>query len=1351
MTTRKSLRKSRTSADASSDVLVEVAYAFGSHCGTGFTDAVAFADIGGQYLVHPVGRHVSFRHIGSGETSYVIESAQVQLVTACAISRNRSLVAVAERCASRPLSQITLYNLRVTSASPERQPTRTLQDLGLVGIVGALGFSADAESSLLVLASRAPELMLAVVDWRKNHVVGRCKLLDQVDRVALSPLEDGVVSASGSSSLRLWTLPDEKAAEDGGEGGSPLAAEGADEVDLPEDELVALPQPLGLAEASSMFTDHAWIDPADGSLVACTEEGPVHIILAKTGAEPDLLRTIAMPFIPSGEVPRSVCCFPGGFVLGGDSATLSLWEQQNLDPDDEIIDPQVAARALEHIRTAVVAPSQHAGAAVCCVDVVCPGEDHSDRIAIGLSDRSIGHMKLATLRRGGDSFEETQCELLSGGFHPGPIASIDLAVQRPIVASVCRQESAVRIWNYVAKRCELRWAFQGEDPTCVAVHPLGYLLAVGFMDKLRVMQVLVEELKPFREITARGIRQLRFSNGGHLLAVAQGKLVLVFSVRTMAKVATLRGHSQLVCSMCFAWDDRALTTCGEDGSIVEWNTYTWSKANEFLADRSAGGEARALAAGVAGQACVAVVEGSKSLVRFYKDCEPMPEEEMELPETVSLNSLIQFEGSGSAVFGASTTGSLWVRSETDTKMEAKDHGLHCGPCLDIRIASDGRTAISAGEDGTIFVLRLSGLSFEEHGRGPANSDVVMINRGEIQHREEEIQQLAAEAASLKVQIVEDSARMQTECIQRVAEARKQDQDEIRNLRTKIETLQQQATAQERESLRQMKAMEAAHVHSADQLESKYDSKILSEADRFRSMQAELRRLAELLIHHREESQRRVEAQRSRQQEELRNRIGDKDTEVKKLKELIAFSQHRFDTMLDQEAMEHNLERDEFVRKSEADLEQQKLVEYKLKKEQDTMLRGLDMMEKDRERAAKEQLETNSIVRNLTEEVEKLQKEVNAMKQERRDREATLRDKELEIGAFKVKVNTLKKFKHVLDFRLREVTLSLEPKDATITDLGSKLKELEEEFERQLDVHKQMEANLRDQDEQIKEKSVECSKLREVIKQQHREICQFTEDLRDLATNEQDVRKWPRGIRAIHRKHVKPERLSRDVGGPAMQELGRQIKVTEKKASTLASRTKSSEEDCKSDIRQRVDENFELIHELDKLRKDRKELNSAVKNLELKVQALEKRQASVATPAKAIRDSGQGLEDTASANMTALAEGATGSTDRLQGVFGPGATSQASPVPILSHDGSLGRLRKAGLAHRSPEERRQMQQLLAAADLRNQQVQMQRLEQKLLQDQLSSLMASRGQTTDVAPVAAGAGHAAVRMAAATAAT
>merc|ERR1719444_553903 len=143
-----------------------------------------------------------------------------------------------------------------------------------------------------------------------------------------------------------------------------------------------------------------------------------------------------------------------------------------------------------------------------------------------------------------------------------------------------------------------------------------------------------------------------------------------------------------------------------------------------------------------------------------------------------------------------------------------------------------------------------------------------------------------------------------------------------------------------------------------------------------------------------------------------------------------------------------------------------------------MLRGLDMMEKDRERAAKEQLETGTIVRNLTEEVEKLEKEVNELKQERRDREATLRDKELEIGSYKVKVNTLKKFKHVLDFRLREVTESLQPRDQQIERLNEDLISLEAEFENQLARQHQMESALQQKEVQIAELTAEGGQLQE---------------------------------------------------------------------------------------------------------------------------------------------------------------------------------------------------------------------------------------------------------------------------------
>merc|ERR1719161_162763 len=97
------------------------------------------------------------------------------------------------------------------------------------------------------------------------------------------------------------------------------------------------------------------------------------------------------------------------------------------------------------------------------------------------------------------------------------------------------------------------------------------------------------------------------------------------------------------------------------------------------------------------------------------------------------------------------------------------------------------------------------------------------------------------------------------------------------------------------------------------------------------------------------------------------------------------------------------------------------------------------------------------IKALSKETNELTRNVNAMKEERREREAILRERELQIGAFKVKVNTLKKFKHVLDFRLREVQDSLQPKDQMIEHLNEDLINLEAESEKQLAMTHQMDS------------------------------------------------------------------------------------------------------------------------------------------------------------------------------------------------------------------------------------------------------------------------------------------------------
>merc|ERR1719271_1329816 len=343
------------------------------------------------------------------------------------------------------------------------------------------------------------------------------------------------------------------------------------------------------------------------------------------------------------------------------------------------------------------------------------------------------------------------------------------------------------------------------------------------------------------------------------------------------------------------------------------------------------------------------------------------------------------------------------------------------------------------------------------------------------------------------------------------------------------------------------------MQAADQMEVVYDKKITAEADRYLAVESTLKTLEKRIEVMREDSEAQLEQVRLGLQEDLRRQVSEKGAEIQKLKDLLAFSKHRFDTMLDQEGMEFDYEVAELKRKSQDELEQQRMVEYKLKKEQDTLLRGLDKMEHDREQISKDMMESKVQIKKLTKETTDLERNVEALKGDRRDREATL-----------------KKFKHVLDFRLREVQESLQPKEKMIERLNEDLINLEAEFEKQLAMQHQMESELVEKDEQITALLAEGDKLRETIKLRERRIQLFHTDLYKLVKEEQDVRSWPQCIRVIYRDHMNPECIAKDAEQSIpMEELRRQTKLMEKKIGQLAANKAVIENKCKQDIQNKT--------------------------------------------------------------------------------------------------------------------------------------------------------------------------------------
>ena len=104
-----------------------------------------------------------------------------------------------------------------------------------------------------------------------------------------------------------------------------------------------------------------------------------------------------------------------------------------------------------------------------------------------------------------------------------------MCLRKPIVVT-CGADKTVRIWNYAEKTCELVRHF-AEEPVSVAMHPSGFALVVGFSEKLRAMNLLMEDIRTYKEVGEGGVVfvggcwEQRWEEGRNFVAGEFGRFV----------------------------------------------------------------------------------------------------------------------------------------------------------------------------------------------------------------------------------------------------------------------------------------------------------------------------------------------------------------------------------------------------------------------------------------------------------------------------------------------------------------------------------------------------------------------------------------------------------------------------------------------------------------------------------------------------------------------------------------------------------------------------------------------------------------------------------------------------------
>jgi len=116
-------------------------------------------------------------------------------------------------------------------------------------------------------------------------------------------------------------------------------------------------------------------------------------------------------------------------------------------------------------------------------------------LAFGLSDGSLLHFAFNFDRT---SDEPIRFEPVVQSFHTAEVTGLDICVRKSLVAT-CSLDRTVKIWNF--KEISLENDKQFDEPAySVAFHPSGFHLVVGFADKIRMINILMNDLVTYKEI-----------------------------------------------------------------------------------------------------------------------------------------------------------------------------------------------------------------------------------------------------------------------------------------------------------------------------------------------------------------------------------------------------------------------------------------------------------------------------------------------------------------------------------------------------------------------------------------------------------------------------------------------------------------------------------------------------------------------------------------------------------------------------------------------------------------------------------------------------------------------------------
>uniref|UniRef100_A0A670IZG5 Cilia- and flagella-associated protein 57 n=1 Tax=Podarcis muralis TaxID=64176 RepID=A0A670IZG5_PODMU len=1135
-----------------------------------------------QIIVYPAGNSCVKYHIEQKWQKFIPGSEKSQGMLALAISPNRRYLAISEILQDKPT--ITIYEL--SSVPCKKRKILNSFDFAVQEFI-SVAFSPD--SKYLVAQTGPPESNLAYWMWEKQRTMAIIKVDVQNNplyQVSFNPQDNTQVCVTGYGIFKLFRY-----------------TEGT------------LKQTNFLRGEPQNYLSHAWL--SEEKVVVGTDTGKIYLFdsgdlrwetsierketvseVDKEEPQQDSESLIEFPAHNSPEISTEVVCeteaqqqavlprvsaiaaYSKGFACSAGPGIVLLFEKS---------DEKEGYRESREIRIPQDQcsndPNQSDKQDVVCI-AFSPAEE-TLLISTTKNQLYLLSISAAEISKG----ETAHFEYLNHPIHSASITGLDTCIRKPLVAT-CSLDKSVRIWNYENNTLDLYKEYQ-EEAYALSLHPSGLYVLVGFADKLRLMNLLIDDIRTFKDFTVRGCRECAFSTGGHLFAAVNGNVIHIYSATSFENIINLKGHNGKVRAVVWSMDDYKLVSCGTDGAVYEWNLQNGKRESEcVLKSCSYNGVA------ISPDAKVIFAVGSDHSIKEICDSAIL----REVPTFEVAYTFIVVSHSGRMVFAGTSAGTIRsMKYPLPVHKEYNEYQAHAGPVTKMSITADDQFLLTSAEDGCIFIWKV----YDKEGRGLKRerdvpySDEVLITRTDMEEKTQIMLELKTRVEELKMENEYQLRLKDMNYNEKIKELTEKFIQEMESLKTKNQVLKADKEKQEAQHQEQVAELTEKQAREVQDLESGNNQKLLLEFEKYQELQMKSQRMQEDY----EKQLHEMEEHKNQALEELTEyyeaKLLEKTTQLEEAQDESRTQLREFEETKKQIEEDEDREIQDIKIKYERRLREERESNLRLKGETGIMRKKFNSLQKEIEERCSDIEAMKVEQQKLQGIIKALEKDIQGLKREIQERDETIQDKEKRIYDLKKKNQELEKFKFVLDYKIKELKKQIEPRENDIKAMKEQIQEMEGELERFHKQNTQLELNISEL--RLKLKATDREMHKEMQKERDMEalVKRFKTDLHNCVGLIQEPKKLKESIRDIYEKYVQKADMVEIVGVDTdlHQEYTRQREHLERNLATLKKKVIKEGEVHRADYVRIMQENVSLIKEINELRRELKVTRTQVLDLQ----------------------------------------------------------------------------------------------------------------------------------------------------------